>query len=106
MASARIDNAVGNANAKLEETVREKPFLQHLLDLRVVVRAVVFGLVAALLMWLLVGPASAGFMLLLVFFASWFVLARVSYDRRRESEPAEPADDDGSQGEGQPAGAG
>jgi uncharacterized membrane protein len=99
MASERIDNAVGNANAKLEETVREKPFLQHLLDLRLVVRAVVLGLVAAVIMWLLVGPASAGLTLLLVFFASWFVLARVSYDKRRESEPA---DEDG---EGQPAGA-
>ena len=103
MASERIENAVGNANAKLEETVREKPFLQHLLDLRVVVRAVAFALVAALLMWLLVGPATAGFMLLLVFFGSWFVIARVSYDKRRESEPV---DDDGAQGEGQPAGAG
>ena len=103
MASERIDNAVGNANAKLEETVREKPFLQHLLDLRLVARAVVLALVAALIMWLLVGPASAGLMLLLVFFGTWFVAARVSYDKRRDSEPV---DDDGSQGESQPAGAG
>jgi hypothetical protein len=51
-------------------------------------------------MWLLVGPATAGFMLLVVFFGSWFVLARVSHDRRRESEPADEDD-----GEGQPAGA-
>ena len=103
MASERVDNAVGNANAKLEETVREKPFLQHLLDLRVVARAVVLGLVAALIMWILVGPATAGFVLLLVFFGSWFVMARLSYDKRRDSEPA---DDDESQDESQPAGAG
>jgi Flp pilus assembly protein TadB len=91
-----------STNETLEKTVREKPFLQHVLDLRLVMRAVAFALVAALVIWLLVGPASAGFMLLLVFFASWFVLARVDYDRRRESEPV---DEQGGQGEGQPAGA-
>jgi Flp pilus assembly protein TadB len=89
-----------STNEKLEKTVREKPFLQHALDLRIVARAVAFAFVAMLVMWLLVGPASAGFMLLLVFFGSWFVLARVDYDRRRESEPVD------EQGEGQPAGAG
>jgi Flp pilus assembly protein TadB len=89
-----------SANEKLEKTVREKPVLQHVLDLRIVARAVALGVVAALVMWLLVGPATAGFMLLVVFFGSWFVLARVSHDRRRESEPADEDD-----GEGQPAGA-
>ena len=89
-----------SANEKIENTVREKPFLQHMLDLRIVVKAVAFAVVAALVMWLLVGPASAGFMLLLVFFASWFVLARVEFDKRRDSEPA-----DADEGESQPAGA-
>ena len=90
-----------SANEKIENTVREKPFLQHVLDLRIVVRAVAFAVVAALVMWLLVGPATAGFMLLLVFFASWFVLARVEFDKRRDSEPEEA-----DEGESQPAGAG
>ncbi|HKP91567.1 MAG TPA: hypothetical protein VJT75_16495 [Thermoleophilaceae bacterium] len=103
MANARIDNAMHTANEKLEPVVEERPFLEHVLDLGIVLRAVAFGAVAALLMWLLVGPATAGFMLLFVFFASWFVLARVSYDKRRETQAA---DEEQDEGEGQPAGAG
>jgi Flp pilus assembly protein TadB len=95
-----------STNEKLEKTVRDKPILQHVLDLRIVGRAVAAGVVAALLFWLLVGPATAGFALLLVFFGSWFVLARLSHDRRRESEPADGERSEGTQGEGQPAGAG
>jgi membrane protein implicated in regulation of membrane protease activity len=105
MAHERIDNALEGANDKLEESVRENPFLQHLLDMRLVVRAVAAGVVAAVLFWLLVGPATAGFALLLVFFATWFVLARVSYDKRRESEPSEDEQEEGQQREGQPAAA-
>jgi Flp pilus assembly protein TadB len=95
-----------STNERLEKTVRDKPFLQHVLDLRIVARAVLAAVVAALLFWLLVGPATAGFVLLLVFFGSWFALARVSYDRRRESEPADGERSESAQGEGQPAGAG
>jgi Flp pilus assembly protein TadB len=103
MASERIDNA----NAKLEKTVHDKPFLRHLLDLRIVLRAVIVAVVAALVFWLLVGPATAGFVLLLAFFGTWFLSARASYDRRRETHAADE-DDDGetAEAEGQPAGAG
>jgi Flp pilus assembly protein TadB len=94
-----------STNEKLEKAVREKPFLQHVLDLGIVGRAAVAGLVAALLFWLLIGPATGGFALLLVFFGSWLVLARVRYDERRESEPADDEGAEGQQGEGQPAGA-
>lgn len=90
-----------NANEKLEETVREKPFLQHLLDLGIVARAAVAGVVVALICWLVIGPATGGFALLLVFFVGWFAMARVSYDKRRESEPAEGE----GEGEEQPAAA-
>jgi Flp pilus assembly protein TadB len=89
-----------STNEKLEKTVREKPYLQHVLDLRLVLRSAALAVVAALVMWLLVGPATAGFMLLLVFFGSWFVLARASYDRRRESREA-----DDERSDSQPAGA-
>ena len=92
-------------NAKLEETVRDKPFLQHVLDLRLVARAVLFAFVAALVMWILMGPASAGLMLLIVFFGSWFVLARASYERRRKTHEADGERGDGEQRESQPAGA-
>jgi flagellar biosynthesis/type III secretory pathway M-ring protein FliF/YscJ len=108
MASERIEGAVGSANAKLEETVHEKPFLQHLLDFGIVAKAVAIGLVGALIMLILVGPASAGFVLLLLFFGSWFALARVSYDRRRETEAADEkrADEDEDEGESPSAGSG
>jgi hypothetical protein len=94
-----------STNEKLEKTVREKPFLQHLLDLGVVLRAALAGLVAALLFWLLIGPATGGFALLLVFFVGWFAMARVQHDKRRESEPADDEGAEGSKGEGQPASA-
>lgn len=91
-----------STNEKLEKAVHDKPFLRHVLDMRVVLRAAAAGLVAALLFWLLIGPATGGIALLIVFFASWFAMARVSYDKRRESEPA---DEEQEQGEGQPASA-
>jgi hypothetical protein len=94
-----------STNEKLEKTVRDKPFLQHLLDFGVVGRAALAGLVAALLFWLLVGPATGGFALLVVFFGSWFALAHVRYDKRRESESAEDEGAEGAKGEGQPASA-
>jgi hypothetical protein len=91
------------ANEKLEQTVHDKPFLQHVLDMRIVLRAAAAGLVCALLFWLLIGPATGGFVLLLVFFAGWFAMARVSYDKRRESEPADG--EEHAESEGQPAAA-
>ena len=87
-------------NQKLETAVRDRPALWHVLDLRVVTRAVIAAFIAAVVFWLLIGPAAAAVILLLVYFGGWALLARVSYDRRRETKPV-----DTQQGETRPAGA-
>ena len=77
----------------------------HVLDLEVVTRAVVAALISAMIVWLLIGPAAAAVVLLLVFFGGWVLLARLSYDRRRETQPVEREDEESPRGRDQPAGA-
>jgi hypothetical protein len=76
-------------NENLESAVSERPLLAHALDMRVVTRAVAIAAVVAIVLWVIAGPALAAIGLLLAYFGGWFVLARLSYDRRRESRPAE-----------------
>ena len=76
-------------NERLETAVRERPALWHVIDLRVVTRAVIAAFIAAVVVWLLIGPAAAAVILLLVFFGGWALLARMSYDRRRETQAVE-----------------
>jgi hypothetical protein len=75
-------------NENLESAVRERPLLTHLLDLRIVARAVAIAAVVALLLWLIAGPALAAIGLLVAYFGGWYALASLSYDRRRASRPA------------------
>jgi Flp pilus assembly protein TadB len=87
-------------NRKLESAVRERPALWHVLDLRVVTRAVIAAIVAGIVFWLLIGPAAAAVVLLLVYFGGWALLARLSYDERRETKSV-----DAPRGEARTAGA-
>ena len=48
---------------------------------------------SALILLLLVGPASAAIALLVLFLGSWRVLAQRSYDRRRKTRPVDGADE-------------
>ena len=92
-------------NQRLENVVEERPALWHVLDLQIVTRAVVAALISAMIVWLLIGPAAAAVVLLLVFFGGWLMLARVSYDRRRETRPVEREGEESPRDQGQPAGA-
>jgi hypothetical protein len=82
MTPERLDERIDNA-------VSERPLLAHALDMRVVTRAVAIAAVVAILLWVIAGPALAAIGLLLAYFGSWFVLSRLSYDRRRGSRPAD-----------------
>jgi Flp pilus assembly protein TadB len=84
-------------NTKLEAVVKDRPALRHVLDLRIVTRAVVAAVLVAMIVWLLIGPATAAVALLLVYFGTWLLLARVEYDRRRETQRVDrqPATDSG-----------
>jgi hypothetical protein len=74
---------------RIENAVSERPLLAHALDMRVVTRAVAIAAVVAILLWVIAGPALAAIGLLLAYFGCWFALARLSYDRRRGSRPAD-----------------
>jgi Flp pilus assembly protein TadB len=79
-------------NPKLEEAVQNQPLAPHLLDLKVVLKALAIGAVVALILFLLISPMFAGVGLVLVFFGAWFGLATVSYGKaedRREAEKSE-----------------
>jgi Flp pilus assembly protein TadB len=80
-------------NETLDEAVRERPMLDHVLDLGIVGRAVAIGAVGALILWILVGPGAAAIALVLLFLGSWYVLAQLSFDRRRRTRPFGASDD-------------
>ena len=81
-------------NPKLEEAVENQPLAPHLLDFKVVLKALAIGAVVALILFLLVSPMFAGVGLLLVFFGAWFGLATLSYGKAEERREAEKSDKD------------
>jgi hypothetical protein len=81
-------------NPKLEEAVENQPLAPHLLDFKVVLKALAIGAVVALILFLLVSPMFAGVGLLLVFFGAWFGLATLSYGKAEERREAEKNDDE------------
>ena len=85
----RRDLSLERLEGRLEEAVSEQPFLAHLLDLRIVARAVMLCVAGALVAWILFGSAFAAIVLLMLFFGGWYGLARKSYDRRRPTRPTE-----------------
>jgi Flp pilus assembly protein TadB len=87
----------GNVNERLEDAVAERPQVRHMLDLGVLLRAVLIAAVLTLICALLFSPVLAAFVLVLSFFAAWFVLGKRSHERRR---PTRPANDDDEDGEG------
>lgn len=93
----RRDFSPARANEKLEEVVKDKPLLDHLLDLGIVARAVAAAAIVALILWLLIGPGAAAIGLVLVFAGTWYGLAQRSYNKRRPTKAAdkdEEEDDD------------
>jgi hypothetical protein len=85
----RGDFSLDRIEGRLEEAVSEQPFLAHLLDLRIVARAVMLCVAGALVALVLFSPAFAAFVLLLLFFGGWALMAHRSYDRRRGTQPTE-----------------
>ena len=77
----------------LDEAVKERPLLDHLLDMGIVLRAVAIGAIGALILWLLIGPGAAAVALVVLFLGSWYGLAQRSYDQRRPTRPAHDPDD-------------
>ena len=85
----RRDLSLERLEGRLEEAVSEQPFLAHVLDLRIVARAVMLCVAGALVAWILFGSAFAAIVMLMLFFGGWLGLAHRSYERRRATRPAE-----------------
>jgi hypothetical protein len=81
----------GNVNERLEQAVEERPQAKHLLDLRIVVRAVLIAAVLTIICAILFSVVLAAFVLVVSFFASWILMSLRAYDKRR---PTRAADDD------------
>lgn len=75
-------------NERLGEVVSQRPLLGHLLEWRVVGRALAVAAAVCLVFLLLVGPRSAAVLLVLSFFGAWFVLGARHYEQRRPTTPA------------------
>lgn len=75
------------ANERLERAVEERPLTRHLLDLKIVGRAVLIAAVLTLICAILFSAAFAAVVLVVSFFASWFLLAQRSYHKRRPTRP-------------------
>jgi Flp pilus assembly protein TadB len=88
------DLAPSRLEGQLQDAVSERPMVRHLLATDIVVKAVAAAVVVALILWLLISAQIAAIALVAVFFATWLTLARISYDRRRETrdtrDDAEP----------------
>jgi hypothetical protein len=94
MRELREDVSRDNLESRLQDTVEEKPLLRHLLDLRVVFKAVAIAVVFALIVGLLLSFKAASIPFVLVFFGAWFALAAREYNRRRPTEPVDDEDDE------------
>ncbi|MFL5909343.1 MAG: hypothetical protein ACJ768_02070 [Gaiellaceae bacterium] len=71
------------ANERLERAVAERPLARHLIDLRIVVRAVLIAAVLTLICLILFSAVLAAVVLVISFFATWILLASRSYEQRR-----------------------
>jgi hypothetical protein len=92
----REDVSRENIESRLDDTVSERPLLKHLLDLRLVVRALVIAAVVTLIVSLLFSPKLGAALLVIVFGASWFLMAYRQYDRRTPTRPADEDEDSDS----------
>lgn len=95
------DLSPAKLNAKLEDVIEERPKTAHLLDFRIVGRALLVAVVVAIVLALLVSPPIAAIALVVIFFGGWLIGAQVSYDRRRETrdvreDPSAKAEEDDS----------
>jgi hypothetical protein len=77
----------GNVNERLERAVAERPQAMHLLDLKVVGRAVGVAALLTIVSLILFSSTLAAIVLVLSFFATWIFLGMRSYEERRPTTP-------------------
>ena len=85
----RRDFSPRHVEERLGEAVSDRPLVQHLLEWRVIGRALAIAVVLTLVFLLLTSPPFAGFVLILSFFGGWAILGARDYNRRRPTKPVE-----------------
>jgi Flp pilus assembly protein TadB len=75
--------------SRLDDATSERPVTKHLLDMRIVVRAVLIAAVLTLIVSLLLSPKLGAVVLVVSFGAAWFILANRQYNRRKPTKPPE-----------------
>ena len=80
--------------SRLDDVISERPVTKHLLDVRVVVRALLIAAVLTLIVSLLLSPKLGAVVLIVSFGAAWFIIANRQYSRRKPTKPADSDDDD------------
>lgn len=80
---------------RLDEAVRDKPLIPHLLDLRVVGKAVAIAAVLAAIVSLLLSPKLGAIVLVVAFGIGWVALANRRYNRRRPTSSGDGGSEDG-----------
>jgi len=90
----REDVSRDKLESKLEDKVSEKPLMRHLLDLRVVGKALLVAAVLTLIVSLLLSPKLGALVLVIAFGIAWFAFAARQYERRRPTKPADADEDD------------
>jgi hypothetical protein len=98
---AREVVAPEDLNERLEQAVAERPLTKHLIDMRILLRAVAIAAVLTIICFFLLSPILAAVVLVLSFFASWVLMALHSYEQRRPTRAAEGEDEDEDEAEDQ-----
>jgi Flp pilus assembly protein TadB len=89
----REDVSRDKIEGRLDDAVSDRPLVRHLLDLRIVVKALLIAAVLTLIVSLLLSPKLGALVLVVAFGAAWFIMANKQYNRRRPTKPAGEDDD-------------
>lgn len=85
----REDMSRDKIESRLDDAVSERPVVKHLLDMRIVAKALLIAAVLTLIVSILLSPKLGAVVLVLGFLGLWFGLASRDYNRRRPTKPAD-----------------
>jgi Flp pilus assembly protein TadB len=88
----RSDVSREKLEKRVDEAVKERPLMRHLLDMRIVVRALLIAAVLTLIVALLFSPKLAALVLVVSFGAAWYGLANRQYNQRRPTKAVDSTD--------------
>jgi Flp pilus assembly protein TadB len=90
----REDMSRDKIESRLDDAVSERPAIKHLLDMRIVVKALLIAAVLTLIVSVLLSPKLGALVLVLGFGGLWVGLAMRDYNRRKPTKPADADDAD------------